>query len=107
MLGTTEEFAQQPLKLGMELGNQATTANRAAAQLRLNPQISAAAAQRAADAWNPWAAALSGLDSSFSLNSLFGSNGGYASSPSYSYNAPYYDTQMAGLGNTGVEGLVW
>lgn len=71
-----EQAAQQPLSLGMDLGSTASGINARAAQLRLNPQISASEAQRAASSWNPWAAALGGLDKSFSISSLFGSSGG-------------------------------
>ena len=78
-LKSLESSAQQPLTLGMDLGNTASSANRAAAQLRLNPQVQASDAQRAASSWSPWGAALSGLGSTLGGmsggSSLFGSSG--------------------------------
>ena len=106
MVSNIEQAAQQPLTLGMDLGKTASGINTQAAQLRFNPQTQAAAAQFKANSWNPWAAALGGLDQSFSLGSLFGSSGG-TSSPSYQYNAPYYASQMAGVGQTGGIGLMY
>jgi hypothetical protein len=55
-----ETAAQQPMMLGSDLGARASQINAQASQLRLNPQAAAAGAQARADAWNPWAAALTG-----------------------------------------------
>ena len=60
-----DKLGQQALTMGTGLGETASGINAKAAQLRLNPQISAAEAQRAASSWSPWAAALGGLDKSF------------------------------------------
>jgi hypothetical protein len=89
-----EQAAQQPLTLGMDLGNMATAANARAAQLRLGTAVPAAQAQYAASSWSPWAAALGGLDKSFNISSLFGGGG-----------TPSVDTSTVGY--TGADRGMW
>lgn len=89
-----EASAQQPLTLGQTLGQTASQINANAAQLRLNPQVSAAQAQRSADAWNPWAAAFQGLGNTFSgmtmptggSGTLFGMGGSISTPLTYGTN---------------------
>ncbi len=89
-----DKLGQQALNMGIDIGNTATAANRAAAQMRLNPQISATEAQRAASSWSPWAAALGGLDKSFDISKIFSGGG-----------VPSVDT--ATVGYTGPDRGLW
>lgn len=88
-----DKLGQQALTMGTGLGETASGINAKAAQLRLNPQVSAAEAQRAASSWSPWAAALGGLDKSFDISSIF--SGG----------VPSVDT--ATVGYTGPDRGLW
>lgn len=88
-----DKLGQQALTMGTGLGETASGINARAAQLRLNPQVSAAEAQRAASSWSPWAAALGGLDKSFDISSIF--SGG----------VPSVDT--ATVGYTGPDRGLW
>lgn len=88
-----DKLGQQALTMGTGLGETASGINAKAAQLRLNPQISAAEAQRAASSWSPWAAALGGLDKSFDISSIL--SGG----------VPSVDT--ATVGYTGPDRGLW
>lgn len=71
-----DKYGQQALSMGLDIGNMATSANQRAAQMRLGVAQPAAQAQYASSSWSPWAAALGGLDKSFSLPNLFGSSAG-------------------------------
>lgn len=60
-----ETAAQQPLTLGANLGQTASQINAQASNMRLNPQASAAGVQARADAYNPFATALTSAGSTF------------------------------------------
>lgn len=87
-----EKLGQQPLTLGVGLGQTASDINTRAAQLRLNPQTAATSAQASADRFNPWATALTAAGSAFggmNFGSLFGNR------------APMVDTSVVGYTGPG------
>lgn len=87
-----EQAGQQPLTLGADLGKLASGINSTAAQLRLNPQISASNVQAKADSWSPWGSALTSLGSS-----LGGMNFGIGSVPSVDTSTVGYTGPDRGL----------
>jgi hypothetical protein len=91
-----DKLGQQALTMGTGLGETASGINAKAAQLRLNPQISAAEAQRAASSWSPWAAALGGLDKSFdqAMGSMFGMGGSVSTPLTYGTNFGSQQSRM-------------
>jgi hypothetical protein len=80
------------MMLGSDLGARASQINANAAQMRLNPQASAAGVQARADAFNPWATALTaaGGNNEFAsgLSSLFGRSTPQADLSVVGYNGP-------------------
>lgn len=70
-----ENAALQPLTMGMDFGARASGINANAANMRLSALTGAANAQRSADSWSPWGAALSGAGNAISgmnFGNLFG-----------------------------------
>ncbi len=90
-----EQSGQQALTLGSDLGRMASGVNAQAAQLRLNPQVSAAGVQAKADSWSPWGSALTSLGSSLGGMNFGGFGGG----------VPSVDTSTVGY--TGPDRGLW
>lgn len=107
---TIEQLGQQPLDIGAQIGGRTATAGANVGQNLLQGGLSAARTAQAAGGFSPLGTALSGAASSPWLQqglSNWLSSGTGVNSPSYQYNAPYYQAQQAGLGQTGDYGLVW
>jgi hypothetical protein len=87
-----EKLGQQPLTLGAGLGAQASQINADAARMRLSPQTAASTAQRSADAFNPFATALTAAggnnDFTSALGNLFGRSVPQADMSIVGYNGP-------------------
>lgn len=86
-----EKLGQQPLTLGMGLGQTASDINARAAQLRLNPQTAATNAQASADRFNPWATALTAAGSAIggmNFGSMFGGGAPTADTSIVGYTGP-------------------
>lgn len=91
-----EKLGQQPLSLGMGLGETAAAANARAAQLRLGTAAPAAQAQYAASSYSPWAAALGGLDRAGSqlMGGMFGMGGSVSTPMQYGTNFGSQQSKM-------------
>ena len=87
-----EKLGQQPLMLGADLGARASQINANASNMRLSPQTSAASTQARADAFNPWATALTAAggnnDFTSALGNLFGRSVPQADMSVVGYNGP-------------------
>lgn len=105
-----EQLGQQPLDIGAQIGGRTATAGANVGNSLLQGGLSAARTAQAAGGFSPLGTALSGAASSpwlqQGISNWLSSNTGI-NSPSYQYNAPYYQAQQAGLGQTGDYGLVW